>query len=98
MPDACAEGPWRLDTRFNLGTLLSLACSLCVVAGLVTGLDARLGAVEDKLHGLETRVEKRMDTLRQTAIKVERIEERVLGVQRTLTEIRDELRAQREAH
>ena len=97
MSDACLDRAWRMDKRVNLGALVSLACSLCVVIGLVTGLNVRLGVVENKLSGMETREEKRVEAWRDTAIKVERIEERILGVQRTLGEIRDELKAGREA-
>ena len=92
MSDACLDRDWRLDRRVNLGALVSLACSLCVVVGLVTGLNMRLSAAEDKL----TRLETKMETSRGTVLKVERLDERVQAMQQTLAEVRDELRAMRE--
>ena len=96
MSDACLDRGWRLDKRVNLGALVSLACSLCVVVGLVTGLNMRLSAAEDKLSRLEAKAEKDVEASRSTALRVERLDERVQAVQRTLGEVRDELRAMRE--
>ncbi|MGE4506209.1 MAG: hypothetical protein AB7D51_12745 [Desulfovibrionaceae bacterium] len=83
---------WRFDRSINLGSLVSLITSLALVAGLLAGQSARLGAAEEKL----LRVEHQVEQLRDTAVKVERIDERVLGIRSILLEIKGELKTLRE--
>ncbi|MGE4292682.1 MAG: hypothetical protein AB7E32_10785 [Desulfovibrio sp.] len=79
---------WRVDRRINLATLLTLGSCLVMAMTAGVGLGARLQVLEEKLCTLERRV----DEARQAAIKVERIEERVRGIQEMLVDIRSELR------
>ncbi|WP_022662144.1 hypothetical protein [Paucidesulfovibrio longus] len=82
-----AQG-WRVDRRINLATLLTLGSCLLMAVTAGAGLGARLQVLEEKLCTLERRV----DEAREAAIKVERIEERVRGIQEMLVDIRTELR------
>lgn len=79
---------WQLDRRINLATLLTLCSCLLMAMTAGAGLGARLQVMEEKLCALERRV----DEAREAAIKVERIEERVRGIQEMLVDIRTELR------
>lgn len=79
---------WQLDRRINLATLLTLGSCLLMAMTAGVGLGARLQVMEEKLCTLERRV----DEAREAAIKVERIEERVRGIQEMLVDIRTELR------
>jgi len=85
------SGQWRLERRIDLGTLLSVASALAVAVALVSGLSARMLAAEDKL----CRVERKVEDTQSTALKLERVEERLAGVQAALQEIRDELKSRR---
>lgn len=87
------SGQWRLERRIDLGTILAVASALAVSVALVSGLSARMLEAEDKL----CRVERRVEDSQGTAIKLERVEERLAGVQAALQEIRDELKARRSA-
>lgn len=90
----CApDSGWCVDKRVNIGTLMGLVSSLVVVISLVVGLNTRLQLAEEQLG----KVEQRIDELRETAIKVERIEERVLGIRTILLEIKDDLKTRRGA-
>jgi hypothetical protein len=87
---ACATDStgWCLDRKVNIPTVLA---ALTMVVSLV-GFGAR---VESKVCALEERAAKlelQGNQVRAVEIKMERLEERVAGMQRTLTEIRDELR------
>lgn len=82
---------WRFERSVNLGTVLSLLTSLAVVVGLAAGIKTRLEVVEERLCRLEVRI----DEARATAVKVERIEERVRFVQETLGDLREDLRRKR---
>ncbi|MDD4731440.1 MAG: hypothetical protein PHX58_05855 [Desulfovibrio sp.] len=79
---------WQLDRRVNLATLLTLASCLAMALVAGAGLGARLQVMEEKLCTLEERVHE----TRRTAVKVERIEERVAGIQEMLVDIREQLR------
>lgn len=81
-------GGWSLDRRVNMGTVLSVITSLAVVISLVVTLATRLEVVEDRLASLEHA----LGEARSTAVKVERIDERVDSIRRILEEIKDELR------
>lgn len=83
---------WCIDKRINVGTLVSIVSCLTVAIALFVSLQMRVEVVEDKLGRMESSIEQ----YRQTDIKVERIEERVQGIQQVLREIRDELRALRD--
>ncbi len=80
---------WIIDKRINLGALLSLMTSLVLLAGLAADMGARLDMAEKRV----VRVENYLDEVRATAVKVERIEERILGIQGILLEIKEELRS-----
>ncbi|SKA85538.1 hypothetical protein SAMN02745704_01882 [Paucidesulfovibrio gracilis DSM 16080] len=82
---------WQLDRRINLATLVSLGSCLLMALAAGAGLGARLQVMEEKLCTLEERVHE----TRRTAVKVERIEERVAGIQEMLVDIRSELRRRR---
>lgn len=85
------ENNWCVDKRVNVGTLMAVISSLVVAISLVVGLSTRLEVAEEKLG----KVEQRVEDMRETAIKVERIEERVLGIRTILLEIKEELKARR---
>lgn len=87
------SGNWRLERRIDLGTLLSVASALAVAVALVSGLSARVRSAEDQL----CRVERRVEDAQATAVKLERVEERLAGVQAALQELRDELKVRRAA-
>lgn len=90
--NSCDSGNnWCVDRRVNVGTLMGIVSSLVVVISLVVGLNTRLEVAEDKLRKEERRIEE----MRETAIKVERIEERVLGIRAILLEIKEELKDRR---
>lgn len=91
MSECTQHGRWRVERRLNLGTLLSVATSMVVVVSLVAGMAARLEATEQKLCG----VERRLEGFGRTVLKVERIDERVLGIRSILLEIKEELRTGR---
>ncbi|HMM38871.1 MULTISPECIES: hypothetical protein [Desulfovibrio] len=86
------SGTWRLERRLDLGTLLSVASALAVAAALVSGLGERLRAAEDQI----CRVERRLEEGQATALKVERVEERIVSIQAMLQEIKDQLKTRRE--
>lgn len=79
---------WRLEKRLDLGTLLSVASALVVVAALVAGLRVRQDAQEERLCA----VSRRLDESQAVALKVERLDERLGNMQAVLAEIRDELK------
>lgn len=90
----CAEETgWRVDKRVNISTLMGLTSTLVMVISLVVGLNMRQQVTEEQLGKVEQRVEQ----LRETVIKVERIEERVLGLRTLLLEIKNELKTRRGA-
>ncbi len=82
---------WRMDKRLNISMLMAMISSLAVAISLVLGLNTRVGLAEEKLNKVEQRVEE----MRDTFIKVERIEERVLGLRALLLEIKEELKTLR---
>ncbi len=86
-----AEAGWCVDKRVNVSTLMAVASSLVVAVSLVVGLNMRLGVAEEKLVKVEDRVEQ----MRETVIKVERIEERIVGLRLILLEIKEDLKARR---
>lgn len=79
---------WTLNKEVNLPGLVAIAAAFVSLVLAWGSLDSRINANTATL----CRVERGLSEARETTVKVERIEERILGVQNTLEEIRDELR------
>lgn len=79
---------WSFERKITLSSLLSAITSLIVVVGLVVSLDARIGVVESRY----TVLVEEMRQARQTAMHVERIDERIAAMQQMLAEIKQDLR------
>ena len=81
-------GGWTLKKEVNLPGVVTVVGAIIALVLAWGGLDSRVKANTDTL----CRVTRQLEEARATAMKVERIEERILGVQQTLEEIRDELK------
>ncbi len=84
-----AEGAgWRIDRRVTLSALFSALSGFAIAAGMVAALHERVSGME----GETAQIREEMRETRRTALRVERMDERVQAMQHMLEEIRADLR------
>lgn len=86
-----SESRWRMDRNVTLSVAFALITAVATVAGVFSSFSARLEHVE-QVTGL---LSKEYASQQQVVVKVARIDERVAAMQEVLSEIKTDLRRDR---
>ena len=85
------ETRWHMDRNVTLSVAFALITAVATVAGVFSSFSARLEHVE-QVTGL---LSKEYASQQQVVVKVARIDERVAAMQEVLSEIKTDLRRER---
>lgn len=86
-----SETRWHMDRNITLSVAFALITAVATVAGVFSSFSARLEYVE-QVTGL---LSKEYASQQQVVVKVARIDERVAAMQEVLSEIKTDLRRDR---
>lgn len=86
-----SETRWHMDRKITLSVAFALITAVATVAGVFSSFSARLEYVE-QVTGL---LSKEYASQQQVVVKVARIDERVAAMQEVLSEIKTDLRRDR---